>query len=69
MRRVPRAQDGRTDREKIQEEYRQYRTLYPEIDEAQMYDNARTLWRLGFDPGLATGGILHDSASSLSIRI
>lgn len=66
MRKVPRAQDGRTDKEKIQEKYRQYRTLYPEIDEAQMYDNARSLWRMGFDPGLATAGILQDSASSLS---
>lgn len=65
MRKVPRSQDGRTDTEKIQEEYRQYRTLYPEIDEGQMYDNARTLWRMGFDPGLATAAILNDSASFL----
>ncbi|KAL2276047.1 hypothetical protein FJTKL_01438 [Diaporthe vaccinii] len=60
MRKVPREKDGRTDREKIQDQYRQYRTLYPEIDEAEMYDNARWLWRMGFDPGLATAGILYD---------
>ncbi|KAI7779937.1 hypothetical protein LA080_000149 [Diaporthe eres] len=36
MRKVPREKDGRTDREKIQDQYRQYRTLYPEIDEAEI---------------------------------
>lgn len=66
MRKVPREKDGRTDREKIQEDYRQYRTLYPMIDEAEMYDNARALWRMGFDPGVATAGILNKSAPSPS---
>lgn len=65
MRKVPMAKDGRTDREKIQDGYRQYRTLYPEVDEDEMYDNARWLWRRGFDPGLATAGILHKSALSI----
>lgn len=72
MRRVPRQQDGRTDREKIQENYRQYITLYPLIDGEEMYDNARALWRAGFDPGLATAGILDNSATfpgALSVSI
>lgn len=67
MRKVPREKDGRTDREKIQDQYRQYRTLYPEIDEGEMYDNARWLWRMGFDPGLATAGILYDCTPSISL--
>lgn len=65
MRKVPRESDGRTDAEKIEENYRQYRTLYPEIDEAQMYDNARRLWRTGFDPGQATAWILHHGKCTL----
>lgn len=64
MRKVPRESDGRTDMEKIEENYRQYRTLWPEIDEAQMYDNARRLWYAGFDPGQATGWILHHGKCS-----
>ena len=61
MRKVPMSADGRTDQEKAQDNYRQYRTLYPEIDKEQMYDNARALYELGFDAGLATMGILFKS--------
>lgn len=54
MRRVPKENDGRTDREKNHRHYRQYRNLWHEIDEDEMYDNARALRRLGFDAAGAT---------------
>ncbi|KAG8170027.1 hypothetical protein KVR01_000772 [Diaporthe batatas] len=54
MRRVPMDRDGRTDEEKQNPLYRQFRALWHEIDEREMYDHARELRRLGFDARGAT---------------
>ena len=49
MRKVPKDHDGRTDDDKRQDTYRQYRTLYHEFDYREMYDYAFALWDRGFD--------------------
>lgn len=64
MRKVPMDKDGRSDLAKMHVNYRPYQALWHEVDENEMYDNARSLWHLGFDFGQATMGILEKSAPS-----
>lgn len=64
MRKVPMDRDGRTDEEKKDGNYRPYRTLYHEIDEDEMYDHARLLYRSGFDAQRATEWVLNRRAFS-----
>lgn len=49
QRRVPRERDGRTNAEKAKPEYREFRSLWYEIDEDKMYNEARGLRDAGFD--------------------
>lgn len=67
MRKVPFTKDGRTDREKNEDNYRPYQALWHEINENEMYDNARALYHLGFDVGLATMGILYQRKCTFSM--
>lgn len=50
QRRVPRERDGRTNEEKAKPEYREFRSLWYEVDEDKMYSEARGLRDAGF-PG------------------
>ncbi|KAJ0106768.1 hypothetical protein J7T55_001292 [Diaporthe amygdali] len=61
MRPVSQSADGRTDAEKQHTDYRPYRALWLDIDESQMYDQARALYRRNFDAGRATMGVLDTS--------
>lgn len=63
MRRVLREKDGRTDEQKRQPEYREYRSLWPDIDRNKMYPSARRLYDLRFEAARATLGILTRSGS------
>lgn len=49
QRRVPRDRDGRTNEEKAKADYREYRSLWYEIDETKMYSEAKGLRDAGFD--------------------
>lgn len=67
VRKVPMEKDGRTDTEKKQENYREYQALWHEIDEEQMYDNARRLRQLDFDAHNATIGILYNRKCAFTL--
>jgi hypothetical protein len=53
-RKVPKERDGRSGEVKESPDYRPYQALWHEIDEEQMYENARQLKQLGFDAETAT---------------
>lgn len=63
MRKVPREKDGRTDEQKQQPDYREYRSLWPDMDRRKMYPSARRLYDLKFEAARATLGILTRSGS------
>ncbi|KAG8169727.1 hypothetical protein KVR01_000472 [Diaporthe batatas] len=58
MRKVPREKDGRTRAEKQKSDYREYRSLWLNIDRNEMYPSARRLFDLRFEAARATLGIL-----------
>lgn len=66
MRKVPREKDGRTNQQKEQPNYREYRSLWLDIDRDKMYPSARRLYDLQFEAARATLGIL-TSEGSMSI--
>lgn len=63
MRKVPREKDGRTEEQKQQPDYREYRSLWPDMDLDKMYPSARRLFGLRFEAARATLGILIRSGS------
>lgn len=58
QRRVPKENDGRTEEEKSQPDYRELRSMWYDIDEDQMYTEARRLRNDGFDCRKIVYGIL-----------
>lgn len=63
MRRVPREMDGRTDAEKQDPNYREYLSLYYEIDDDLMFLGARVLRDAGFDCRMAVLNVLNKGKS------
>lgn len=66
MRKVPREKDGRTRAEKRKPDYREYRSLWLDIDRNEMYPSARRLYDLRFEAARATLGILTSEGSMLT---
>lgn len=64
MRKVPQEKDGRSYREKRQPNYREYRSLWLDIDRDKMYPSARELYDLRFEAARATLGILTGEGST-----
>lgn len=63
MRKVPREKDGRTEAEKRKPTYREYRSLWLDIDRDKMYPSARRLYDLKFEAARATLGMLTSGES------
>ncbi|KAJ4404831.1 hypothetical protein N0V82_010414 [Gnomoniopsis sp. IMI 355080] len=58
LRKVPRERDGRTDAEKNDPNYRELPSLWYDIDEDQMYSEAKNLMDIGFDCRKFVYGVL-----------
>lgn len=69
MRKVPREKDGRTNEQKQQPGYREYRSLWLDIDRNKMYPSARRLYNLQFEAARATLGILTSEGSKLNVNL
>lgn len=69
MRKVPREKDGRTNKQKQQPGYREYRSLWLDIDRDKMYPSARRLYSLQFEAARATLGILTSEGSKLNANL
>lgn len=69
MRKVPREKDGRTNVQKQQPGYREYRSLWLDIDRDKMYPSARRLYSLQFEAARATLGILTSEGSKLNANL